>query len=54
MQLVVRKFCQLQQAQNIFKTSAMQKAIEESCAPKVHAWIFDIYSGLIKEKNFSE
>ncbi len=39
----------LKQAGNIFKTSVMQRAIEEKRAPEVHAWIFDIYTGKIKE-----
>jgi len=37
------------QAENIYKTSIMQRAKKEFRAPKVHAWIFDIYSGKIKE-----
>jgi len=44
----------IQQAKNIFKTSVMQKAVEEGKAPKVHAWIFDIYTGIIKDIDFSE
>ncbi len=43
-----------QQALNIFKTSVMQKAIASQTAPQVHAWIFDIYSGKIKEIDFSK
>ena len=39
----------VKQAENIYKTSVMQRAIEEERAPEVHAWIFDIYTGRIKE-----
>ncbi len=39
----------IKQAENIFKTSVMQRAVEEKRAPQVHAWIFDIYTGKIKE-----
>lgn len=42
----------INQARNIFKTSVMQRLLEENNAPQVHAWIFDIYSGKIKEVDY--
>jgi len=42
----------INQARNIFKTSVMQRLLKENKAPLVHAWIFDIYSGKIKEVEY--
>lgn len=38
-----------EQAKNIFKTPVMARAFRRKEYPRVHAWIFDIYSGRIKE-----
>lgn len=35
------------QVRNVCKSSIMQKAIEKGSYPKVHGWIFDIYTGSI-------
>ncbi len=37
------------QAENITKTRSMKKAFERKQYPALHGWIFDIYTGLIKE-----
>jgi carbonic anhydrase len=38
-----------EQAKNIFKTPVMARAFERGDYPTVHSWIFDIYTGQIKE-----
>ena len=38
----------VKQAENVIKTPVMQRAIKKDKYPLVHAWIFDIYTGLIK------
>jgi len=38
-----------EQAKNIFKTPVMARAFSRKEYPRVHAWIFDIYSGRIRE-----
>ena len=44
----------IEQARNIFKTSIMQSAIKEKRAPMIHAWIFDIFTGRIKEIDYRQ
>jgi len=39
----------VKQVENIFKTPTMHRAIENNKYPRVLAWIFDIYTGKIKE-----
>lgn len=39
----------IEQAKNIFKTPVMARAFKNKEFPQVHAWIFNIYSGSIKE-----
>lgn len=38
----------VQQVKNILNTPTMQRAMEKGIFPLVHAWIFNIYTGLIK------
>ena len=40
------------QAKNIFKTPVMQRALKRKKYPQIHALIFDIYTGKIKELDF--
>jgi carbonic anhydrase len=37
------------QVANIFKTSIMHRALAEKRSPRLHGWVMDIHSGLIKE-----
>jgi len=37
------------QVANIFKTSVIHRALSENRAPRLHGWVMDIHSGLIKE-----
>jgi carbonic anhydrase len=39
----------VQQVRNIFKTPIMIRALKRKQYPLVHAWIFDIYTGFVKE-----
>lgn len=39
----------IEQAKNIFKTPTMERAFNKGKYPKVHAWIFNIYNGMIQE-----
>lgn len=39
----------IEQAKNVFKTPAMERAVGSGTYPRVHAWMFDIYTGKIKE-----
>jgi len=38
----------IQQAINIIKTPVYQRALKRNQFPKIHAWVFDIYTGRIK------
>ncbi|MBY0426708.1 MAG: carbonic anhydrase, partial [Cytophagales bacterium] len=40
----------IEQVHNLAKTSFVQKALKEN-EIKVHAWVYDIYTGLIKDLN---
>ncbi len=42
------------QAHNIIKTPILQRAFKSGKYPKIHAWIFDIYSGKIIQQNINE
>ncbi len=44
----------LAQAQNIIKTPILQRAFKSGHFPKIHAWIFDIYTGKIIQKDIKE
>ena len=41
----------IQQCQNLFKTSIVQNAIRKYGYPKVHGWVYDLQTGLIKDLN---
>ncbi len=42
------------QAHNIIKTPVMQRAFKSGKFPKIHAWIFDIYTGKLIQKDINE
>jgi len=42
------------QAYNIIKSPVMQRAYKSGNYPKVHAWIFDIYTGKLIPQNLNE
>jgi len=46
----------IEQATNIIKTAAVQKKYVTTGYPLVHAWVFDLHNGLIKdlELNFAQ
>lgn len=39
----------LQQARNLLKTSVVQKSILKMGTPRIHAWVYDPDTGLIKD-----
>lgn len=39
----------IQQCRNLYKTSIVQNAMSKFGFPKVHAWVYDLHSGLIKD-----
>ncbi len=39
----------VEQAKNIFKTPIMDRAFKRNKYPSVHAWIFNMYNGMIQE-----
>jgi carbonic anhydrase len=39
----------IEQVKNIVKTPCMQRAFKQDIYPLLHGWIFDIYTGLIKD-----
>lgn len=39
----------LQQCKNLYKTSIVQNAVRKFGYPKVHAWVYDVHTGLIKD-----
>lgn len=41
------------QVKNLYQTAIMRKALRENHAPKVHGWVLDLYSGLIKDLDVS-
>lgn len=41
----------IEQARNVIKTAAVQKSYEQDNFPIVHAWIFDLKDGLLKDLN---
>ena len=46
------KLCEINviaQLKNLCKTSMMHNAFKKGEYPKIHGWIFDIYTGHIKE-----
>lgn len=42
----------LEQSTNVLKTAAVQQSLLKSGYPKVHAWIFDVKTGLLMDLNF--
>jgi carbonic anhydrase len=50
-----RRLCELnclEQARNVLKTATVQKSYFKYKYPIVHAWIFDLRDGLLKDLNF--
>ena len=41
----------IQQCRNLYKTSIVQSAIRKFGFPKVHAWVYDVETGFIKDLN---
>ncbi|MEZ4293357.1 MAG: SulP family inorganic anion transporter [Polyangiaceae bacterium] len=39
----------IQQCRNLYKTSIVQNAMQKFGYPKVHAWVYDMHTGLIKD-----
>ncbi len=44
----------IEQAKNIIKTPILQRAFKSGNFPKIHAWIFDIYTGKLIQQNINE
>ncbi|MCF6185058.1 MAG: carbonic anhydrase [Bacteroidales bacterium] len=44
----------IEQAHNIIKTPVLQRAFKSGNFPKIHAWIFDIYTGKLIQQNINE
>ncbi len=44
----------IEQAHNIIKTPVLQRAFKSGSFPKIHAWIFNIYTGQLIQQNINE